>query len=171
MLKKTSEKYQKVGIDTSTLINLVIKNIDLFDFKKKKLSINDSLYYAMRTKYEFKGVMLNRFGFDKKEKNKLWKRVKNSLGLRPIKIGKRDISHQLEKVRKANASSVKQITKSTFQSCKIGEEDIEIIANFLKWRISKTYTSDRAFHETCNALGFKSNLILIPEYSIMKKRL
>ena len=83
----------------------------------------------MRTKYEFKGVILNKFRFDKKEKNKLWKRVKNSLGLKPIKIGKRDISLQLEKVRKANTFLVKQISKSTFQPCKIGEEDIEIIAN------------------------------------------
>ena len=131
MVKKTSEKYQKVGIDTSVLVNLIVKDIDLFNFKEKKFSINDSLYYAMRTKYEFKGVILNKFGFDKKEKNKLWKRAKNSLRLKPIKIGKRDISPHLERVRKANISLAKQITKSTFQPYKIGEEDTEIIANFL----------------------------------------
>ena len=171
MARKTSEKYQKIGIDTSVLVNLIIKDIDLFKFKEKEFSINDAIYYAMKTKYEFKGVILNKYGFNKKEKNKLWRRVKNSLGLKPIKIGKRNISQYLGRVREANSLLIKQGHATKYPTaCIIGEEDIEIIANFLKWGITKIYTSDRAFYETCKAIGLKSELILIPEYSQMIKR-
>lgn len=167
---KIAHNFQKVGIDTSVLVNLIVKEIDLFKFKEKEFSPNDSLYYAMRTKYEFKGVLLNKFGFNKKEKNKLWKRAKNSLKLNPIRIGGRDISRHLEKVRKANASLIKQINPQFKMFNKIGEEDIQIIANFLKWKINKVYTSDRAFYETCKILGLKSRLISISEYFQLKKK-
>ena len=172
MAEKTSEKYQKIGIDTSVLVNLIIKDIDLFKFKEKEFSINDAIYYAMKTKYEFKGVMLNKFGFDKKEKNKFWKRAKNGLGLKPIKIGKRNISQYLNKVREANALLIKQGYALKYPTAYIiDEDDIEIIANFLIWGITKIYTSDRAFYETCKVIGLKSELIQIPEYSQMMKRL
>jgi len=166
------KEYQKIGIDTSVLINLIIKDIDLFKFKEREFSINDSIYYTMRTKYEFNGVILNKYGFNKKEKNKLWRRAKNSLGLMPIRIGKRNISSYLEKVREANALLVERERAVKYSAIyKIGKEDIEIIANFLKVNITEIYTSDRAFYETCKILGLKSKLIRIPEYSGMIKRL
>ncbi len=168
--KETPQKPRRIGIDTSVLVNLIVKNIDLFKFREKEFSANDSLYYAMKTKYEFKGVILNRFGFDKKEKNKLWKRAKNSLKLKPIRIGERNIVKYLDKVREANSFLIKNINPQFKVNHKIGEEDIEIIANFLKWKISKVYTSDRAFYETCKILGLKAKLIRISEYFQMKKR-
>ncbi len=166
---KTPQNLQRVGIDTSVLINLIIKDIDLFKFREKEFSASDSLYYAMKTKYEFKGVMLSKFGFDKKEKNKLWRRAKSSLRLNPIRIGEKDISQYLDRVREANAALSKQIKPQFKRPYKIGEEDIQIIANFLKWKITKVYTSDVAFYETCKILGLKSELIPMSEYFQLKK--
>ncbi len=123
---------QRIGIDTIILVNLIVKDINIFNFREKEFSPSDSLYYAMRTKYEFKGVILNKFGFDKKEKNKLWKRVKNALKLNPIKIGKRNTSKYFDKVRKANAILIKQSNPMISNTYKVGGEDIEIISNFLK---------------------------------------
>lgn len=172
VLKENKTKNPKrIGIDTSVIVNLIIKDIDIFKFREKEFLESDFLYYAMRTKYEFKGVMLNKFGFNKKEKNRLWRRAKSALKLNPIKIGKRDILKYLDKARKANAILIENINPRSKANYKIGEEDIEIIANFLKWKISKVYTSDRAFYETCKVLGLKSELIRISEYLIMKKRL
>lgn len=168
---KNSQDSQRIGIDTSVLVNLTAKDIDIFSFREKEFSPSDSLYYAMKTKYEFKGVILNKFGFDKKEKNKLWKRAKSALKLKPIRIGERDISKYLDKVRKANSLLVKRANPEFQIRAKIGDEDIEIIANFLKWKIGKVYTSDRAFYETCRILGLKTNLVSMSEYSKMKKGL
>src|SRR3989338_6884393 len=99
----------------------------------------------MRTKYEFKGVILNRFGFNKKEKNKLWRRAKKALELKPIAIGNRNISEYLERVREANAILVRQEHADEYEiNYKMGGEDVEIIANYLKWGIGSIYTSDIA---------------------------
>ena len=171
MYESTVQDPQRIGIDTSILVNLTIKEINMFNFREQEFSPSDSLYYAMKTKYEFKGVILNKFGFDKKEKNKLWRRAKSALKLNPIRIGKRDISEYLDKVKKANAIIVKRSNPQFQTHMKIGDEDIEIIANFLKWKINKVYTSDRAFYETCRILGLQANLISMQEYSKMKKRL
>ncbi len=168
---KRSNTGKKIGIDTSVIINLIIKDIDIYDFKKNNFSENDKLYYTIQTKKEFRGVILNRYGFDKKEKDKLWKRAKRSLGLIPIRIGKRDISKYLDKVNTINNSLSKNINLSKFQmNYKVGIADIRIIANFLKWNITKVYTSDRAFYETCNALGIESKFISSKDYSLMKRR-
>ena len=169
-MKNKSIKGKKIGIDTSIILNLIIKDIDIYDFKKKNFNEEDKLYYAMQTKYEFKGVILNRYGFDKKEKNKLWKKAKRSLGLMPIKIGKRDISKYLDKVKDVNDLLSKNINPLKFQIYKIGRADIEIIANFLKWNITKIYTSDIAFYKTCKTLGLESEFISSKDYSIMKRR-
>lgn len=159
---KASLKVQRIGIDTSVLVNLIIRDINIFKFREKEFSENDSLYYAIRTKYEFKGVIISRFGFDKKEKNKLWRGAKSALKLSPIKIGKGDISHYLDKVKEAKF--IVEKNNYFIVSSGIGDEDIEIIANFLKWKISKVYTSDKAFYETCKVLGLKSVFIPISRY-------
>ena len=58
-----------------------------------------------------------------------------------------------------------------FQSTyKIEDEDVEIIASFLKSKIKMIYTSDRAFHETCKILGLDSKLITMNNYGEMKRR-
>ena len=125
----------------------------------------------MRTKYEFKRVMLNKFDVDKKEKNKLWRRIKSSLGLKPLKIGSSDISKYTDKVKKANTKLIEQKEPQFQKDYKIENEDIEIIASFLKSKIKIVYTSDRAFHETCEILRLDSKLITMQDYSMMKKRI
>ena len=166
--KELIQLSQKVGIDTSILVNMTVKDINMFKFRENEFLPSDYLYYAMRMKYEFKGVILSKYGFDKKEKNKLWRRAKSTLRLKPIAIGNRDISQYLVRVGEANALLVKQRYNSKY---KIGEADIEIIAHYLKWGISIVYTSDLAFHETCKILGLKSELISMSDYAEMKKRL
>ena len=161
----------KIGVDTSIIVNLIAKDIDLFEFKKKELPDNALLYYALRIKYEFKGVMLNRFNIDKEEKNKLWRRVKKSLGLLPLRIGRSNISRYIDKVQEANNKLIGQ-KEPQFQSIyKIEDEDVEIIASFLKSKIKMVYTSDRAFHETCKILGLNSKLITMNDYREMKRRI
>ena len=170
MGEKEPKKGQKIGIDTSVIVQLIVKDINIRRFKEKEFSENDLLYYTLRTKYEFKGVILNKYGFDKKEKNKLWRRAKNLLGLTPLRIGRRNISQYINKVKTANDILVEQNSSPKFQiSYKIGKADIEIISNFLKSGITKVYTSDRAFYDTCKILGLKSKLISLQDYANMKK--
>lgn len=160
----------KIGIDTSVIVNLIVKDIDLFEFKRKEFLENNILYYAMRIKYEFKGVMLNRFDINKKEKNKLWRRAKKSLGLLPLRIGGSSISKYLDKVREANNKLIGQKEPQFQLTYKIEDEDIEIIDSLLKSKIKRVYTSDRAFHETCKILGLDSKLITMNDYVKMKRR-
>ena len=169
-MDKSNYQSQKIGIDTNILVNMIVKEVNMFKFRKKEFSPFDSLYYVMRTKYEFKGVILNRYGFNKKEKNKLWRRAKKALELKPIAIGNRNISEYLERVRKANTILVRQEHSDKYKiNYKIGGEDIEIIANYLKGGIGGIYTSDIAFYETCKILGLKSNLIRMFDYANMSK--
>ncbi|MEK6927474.1 MAG: hypothetical protein AABX11_03500 [Nanoarchaeota archaeon] len=161
----------KIGVGTSIIINLIVKDIDIFEFKKREFSDNALLYYALRTKYEFKGVMLNRFDIDKKEKNKLWRRVKKSLGLLPLRIGGSNISRYIDKVREANNKLIGQKEPQFQSTYKIEDEDVEIIASFLKSNIKMVYTSDKAFHETCKILGLDSKLITMNDYGEMKRRI
>lgn len=170
-LIQQKETPQRIGIDTSILVNLIVKDINIFKFRAEEFLESDSLYYAMRTKFEFRGVILNRYGFNKKEKNKLWKRAKSALKLSPIRIGERNIEGYLAKVRDANTLLIAQIKPQFQRQHKIGEEDVEIIAHFLKWKINKVYTSDRAFYETCKILGLISEFIPMSAYFKMKKRL
>src|SRR3989344_6059169 len=136
---KEKTKPIKIGVDTSIIVNLIVKDIDLFEFKKKEPPNKTLLYYALRTKYEFKGVMLNRFDIDKKEKNKLWRRVKKSLGLLPLRIGGSNISRYIDKVRKANNKLIGQKEPQFQSTYKIEDEDVEIIASFLNYKNKKSF--------------------------------
>src|SRR3989338_1161948 len=109
--------------------------------------------------------------YEANEKTKLWRRVKKSLGLLPLRIGRSNISRYIDKVREANNKLIGQ-KEPQFQSIyKIEDEDVEIIASFLKSKIKMVYTSDRAFHETCKILGLNSKLITMNDYREMKRRI
>lgn len=162
--------FEKVGIDTSILVNLIIKETNLFKFKEKEFSIKNIFFYARKTKYEFIGVMINRYGFDKKEARKLWKKTVNAFNLNLIRIGNKDMSSYISQVKEVNNLLVKNRDNPNFQmTYKIGDSDIEIISHFLKEKVDLVYTSDRAFYETCKALGLKSKIICLSECSKMER--
>ena len=171
-IQKVFKGFEKVGIDTSILVNLVVKDINLFKFKEKNFSIKNIFYYAQKTKYEFMGVLINKNGFDREEAKKSWKRVADALDLNLISTQKNKIFPYLFRVEEANNFLVKQRGNCNFQmTYKIGKADIEIIANFLKEGVCLVYTSDRAFYETCKILRLNSKIIFLPDYFKMEKRL
>jgi hypothetical protein len=78
----------------------------------------------------------------------------------------------MDKVKKANTLLIEQKQNAKFPIfSKIGDADIEIISNFLKWNITEIYTSDKAFYETCKLLGLDSKFISISNYYEMERRL
>ncbi len=148
-----------------------IKDINLYKFKEKEFTAKNIFYYAQQTKYEFRGVMINKFNLNRKESKKAWKRMINAFNFKPIRTAKKSILQYKERTREANALLVKKRDIPKFQmTYQIGESDVDIIANFLKKGISRVYTSDRAFHETCKILGFNSKMISLYEYANMEKR-
>lgn len=115
--------------------------------------------------------MINKFNLNRKESKKAWKRMINAFNFKPIRTAKKSILQYKERTREANALLVKKRDIPKFQmTYQIGESDVDIIANFLKKGISRVYTSDRAFHETCKILGFNSKMISLYEYANMEKR-
>jgi predicted nucleic acid-binding protein len=163
--KKVPKNYQKVGLDTSILAHLVHYKVDLSKFRKSYLPDKCIIYFAWKTKNEFIGVMMRKYGFDERGAREAWEALENFFNLKRI-FWDKDIERQHAphvKLINEKLAKVRDSPKYS-QTFKIGEGDIEIISNFMKEKVDLIYTSDRAFHETCKDLGLHSRLIYLHEF-------
>lgn len=166
----TFKGFEKIGIDTAIFVNLVRLNIDLEEFRQQHFALNNILFYAKKSHHEFMGVLIGKYKFEKEKAIQEWNKLVNTFGLNLIPWRKGEQESYIARVLEANKNIAKERNCDTYaMDYTIGKADVEIIASFLKGGITKIYTSDRAFHETCKKLGLQAKCINLPEFMGMKR--
>ncbi len=119
--------FEKVGMDSCTLIRLITYPSNLEDFKNRFCSDGRVFYHSAIVHYEIIGVLMNTFYFNKKEAKEGWDKLVETLNLNLIYWHKNFKDEIEEKVRQANKQVVLDSEEKTL---KIGEPDIKIISCF-----------------------------------------
>lgn len=165
------KNFEKVGIDTAIFVNLARLNIDLKEFRRQHFAVNNVLFYAKKSHHEFMGVLIGKYEFEKKRAVQKWNDLVDAFDLNLIQWRKGEQEQHLSRVRAMNAQVAEERNNPMFQiDYAIGKADVEIIASFLKEGITKVYTSDRAFYETCKKLGLEARNINVMEFMRMSKK-
>ncbi len=149
----------KNGLDSSTLINLIIVFDGKFDiFKKQGFTFPPYLFfYHELSRTEVIGVLINRYKFTKEEAIEAFDNMIKEFYLEKIqRITTKDQAYQ-KIVQDANAVVVRKLG-SNFQ---IGDNDILIIAGFVRENVIFVHSGDKGFIETCKEL--KINAISLPQ--------
>ena len=82
--KKVPKSYQKIGLDTSILANLIHYKIDLSKFRQTYFPDKCVFYFAWKTKNEFIGVLMRKYGFDERGAKAAWETLEEFFELKRI---------------------------------------------------------------------------------------
>jgi len=153
----------KNGLDTSRLVNLIICFGSPQNFKIKGFQFPPNLFFIHEVSFsEAVGILINEFNFSKKDAVTKVRAWKEEFGTNEIKRDK--TSEQYEKIiKKTNLEIVKEKGKLY----EIGNNDIMIIAGFMKEGVNIVHVRDRGFEETCKRL--KINVISAPQEDLEKE--
>ncbi len=160
----------KNGIDSSTLVNLtLIHNKDKDAFKKRGFESPPNLFYNhLISRREVIGVLINKKNFSKKKAVEEFDQLVKDFNLIPIKEESGDIKYK-SIVKDANKRIIEKIKNPELKKkLEIGEEDITIIAGFLRENINLVHTGDKGFQLTCEELNM--NVIPIPKRDFKKEK-
>lgn len=151
----TFKGFIKSGLDSSTLINLII----VFDgksesFKQRGFTSPPNLFYCHEiSRSEVIGVLINEYGFTKNEAIEVLNKLVNEFSLSKIvRVPELDASFELV-VEEANK---KVVDKHNNKLLKIGIPDVIIIAGFLRNNLNFVHSGDQGFLKTCEELGISS---------------
>jgi len=144
----------KNGLDTSRLVNLIICFGSPQNFKIKGFQFPPNLFFIHEISFsEAVGILINEFKFSKNDAVKKVRAWRGEFGTNEIK--RDQTSEQYEEiVKKTNL----QVIKEKGIRYEIGENDIMIIAGFMKEGVNIIHVKDKGFEETCKKL----NLNVIP---------
>ena len=147
----------KNGLDTSRLVNLIICFDHPDNFKIKGFQFPPNLFFIHEISFnETVGILINEFKFDREKAISRVKEWRNEF--RTTEIKRDEISKDYEKiVEKTN----QEIVKEKGNNYKIGDNDIIIIAGFMKEKVNIVHVKDKGFEETCKRLGM--NIIPTPK--------
>ncbi len=156
----------KNGLDSSTLINLIIVfDSEFKEFKNKGFTFPPNLfYYHEISRPETIGVLINRCNFSKKEAISAFDKMINQFGLRKIKR-KESIDKDYELLVEDANERVFRTSKDS--KLKIGIQDIIIIGGFMREKINLIHSGDRGFLKTCEELNLQ--IIPMPKRDIEKE--
>ncbi|MFH1065148.1 MAG: hypothetical protein V1734_01430 [Nanoarchaeota archaeon] len=157
--------FVKNGLDSSTLINLIVVFHAEFDeFRARGFTFPPNLFHYHEVSYsEVIGVLINKHGFSKEKAKESFVKLKREFDLQEIK--RIDSDENYEKlVENANKGIVRKEGNSDI---KIGELDIIIIGGFLRESINIVHSGDKGFLKTCNYLNI--NIAPMPEHDIQKE--
>lgn len=157
--------FVKHGLDSSTLINLVVVfDADFEEFKKRGFSFPpDLFYFHALSKPETIGVLINKHKFSKSEALEVFNKLQSQFNLKVIqRIDSDELYEQL-----AEEANQKIIEKYRNPNLKIGDPDIIIIGGFLREQINFVHSADKGFLKTCEELKF--NIIPMPKQDIGKE--
>ncbi len=150
--------FVKNGLDSSTLINLIV----VFDSKKDELKQRGftfpphTFFCHKVSRAEVIGILINRHNFKPEEAYESFNKLLSQFDLQIIE--RRDTDEIFEKqVEEANNKVVQKFNKSKL---KIGEKDIVIIGGFLREKVNFVHSDDEGFLKTCEELGL--NIIPTP---------
>ncbi len=153
----------KNGLDTSRLVNIIICFDSPKDFKIKGFSFPPNLFYIHEISFsEAVGILINKFGISQKEAVKKVKEWREEAGTGEIKREEGDETYE-KIVRDTND----KVVKEKGNKYQIGDNDVIIIAGFLKENINIIHARDKGFQETCKKLNM--NVISTPEEDIKKE--
>jgi hypothetical protein len=156
----------KIGLDTSVLVNLYVKNIDIASFIKS-MPNNSEFYYCHKNETEFKGVLKREYRKSDREANLAWDELSDELDLEMISW-KSEINSFIERIKKVSEKIDKDRNQGFTQTFKIGDGDLEIIAYFMAGGLDRIYTSDNAFFLTCKVLDLNAIKLKVSDYSVIK---
>lgn len=153
----------KNGLDTSRLVNLIICFDSPQNFRIEGFQFPPNLFFIHEITFnEAVGILINEFNFDQKDAISKVRKWKEEFGTCEIK--KDETSEEYEKiVEKTN----EEVVKEKGEDYKIGDNDIMIIAGFLKEKVNIVHVKDMGFEETCKRL--KINIIPTPEGDFEKE--
>lgn len=163
----TLKGFIKNGLDSSTLINLIVAFDGKFEvFKKQGFTFPPHLFfYHEISRPEVIGVLINKHRFTKEEAVEALDNVIREFYLEKIQRNfQRDQFYQ-KIVADANATVVKKIGRSNL---KIGEADLIIISGFLRENIMFIHSGDDGFLKTCEELKMK--VISLPQQDREKEK-
>jgi hypothetical protein len=154
----------KNGLDTSRLVNLIICFNSPKDFKMKGFPFPPNLFFIHEISFsEAVGILINKFNFLKKDAISKVKEWRKEVGTNEIKRDKTSEHYELV-VEEIN----RLVVKDKGDRYKIGENDVMIIAGFMKEGINMVHVKDKGFEETCKRL--KMNVIPTPKEELEKER-
>lgn len=163
----TFKGFIKNGMDSSTMINLIVCFDSKFDeFKKRGFTSPPNLFYyhEISSMSEVIGVLINEHNFTEKEARESLKKLIDEFNLNVI-VRDESTDESYEKiVEEANNRVVK---KENDGKLKIGEQDVIIIGGFLKNKINCVHSGDKGFQKTCEELGL--NVIPSPKRDFEKE--
>lgn len=162
----TFKGFIKNGLDSSTLINLIVCFDSKFDeFRNRGFTFPPNLfYYHEISKTEVIGVLMYKHNFTKEEAIDSFNKLINEFNLNKI-VRNESTDKAYEKI--VEEANERVVRKEKNEKSRIGEQDIIIIGGFLKNKINFIYTGDEGFRKTCEEL--KLNVIPLPKRDFKKE--
>ncbi len=156
----------KNGLDSSTLINLIVCFDSKFDeFRNRGFTFPPNLFYHHEiSKTEVIGVLINKHNFTKKEAIDSFNKLIDEFNLNKI-IRNESTDEAYEKI--VEEANERVVNKENNGKLKIGEQDTIIIGGFLKNKINFIHSGDKGFQKTCEEL--KLNVIPLPKRDSKKE--
>ncbi|MDI6738419.1 MAG: hypothetical protein QME12_07985 [Nanoarchaeota archaeon] len=157
--------FVKNGIDSSTLINLIVVFHAEFDeFRARGFTFPPNLFHYHEASYsEVIGVLINKHGFSKEKAKESFEKLKQEFGLQEIKRIDSDEDYE-KRVKETNKEVVR---KEDNPKLEIGCTDSVIIGGFLRARMNIIHSGDEGFLKTCKAMDM--NIAPMPERDIIKE--
>ncbi|MEK6938473.1 MAG: hypothetical protein AABX04_05490 [Nanoarchaeota archaeon] len=162
----TLKGFIKNGLDTSTIINVIVSfDSEFEEFQKKGFTFPPNLFFYHEVSWpETIGVLINEHKFTKEEAVTALKKLIAKFNLqRIVRFDSDDLFEKL--VEEANQ---KVIQKSNNPRFKIGENDVIIIGGFLRDKINFVHSGDEGFLKTCEELSI--NTVPLPKRDFEKEK-
>ncbi len=163
----TLKGFIKNGLDSSTIINLIVAFDGKFEvFKKQGFTFPPHLFfYHEISRIEVIGVLINKHRFTKEEAVEALDNVIREFYFEKIQRNFQRDQFCQKIVADANATVVKKFGRSDL---KIGEADFIIISGFLRENITFIHSGDEGFLKTCEELKMK--VVPIPQRDQEKEK-
>ncbi|MDP3765991.1 MAG: hypothetical protein Q8R04_05755 [Nanoarchaeota archaeon] len=155
------------GLDSSTLINLIVVFDSKFEeYKKRGFTFPPNLFcYHEVSVPEVIGILINKHGFTKDEAKEALRKLVNEFSLTKI-IRIQELDAPFEKL--VEETNIKVVSKyNNNPNLTIGDQDIIIIAGFLRNNVNFVHSADEGFLKTCEEL--KINTIPTPKRDLERE--
>ncbi|MBS3136496.1 hypothetical protein J4401_06080 [Candidatus Woesearchaeota archaeon] len=162
----TFKGFIKNGLDSSTLINIIVCFDSNFDeYRKRGFTFTSNFfYYHEISRSEVIGVLINKHNFQVDEAKNSFNKLEKEFNMtKIIRNDATDASYE-QIAREANDRVIKTENNPKLRIC---DQDIIIIGGFLRDTVNFVHTGDVAFQKTCTEL--KLNLVPLPERDIKKE--
>jgi len=147
----TFKGFIKNGLDSSTMINIIaVFDSEFEEFKNLGYEFPPNLFFYHDISWtETIGVLINEHNFTKEEAKEGLNKLIKKFNLQ--KITRFDSDEYFEEiVEKANKRVVDKFKNTRLE---IGDNDIIIIAGFMREKINFIHSGDEEFLKTCEELG------------------